>query len=282
MSYPYASWQPVHPGINESHTGNGPALTPLPPALVSSPLRRLRVARRRSNGRPAATLHFRPRADPSAPTFRADPTRSLRPDPSASPPPHRPLRIAPSASTAPHQCPEHRSAPGPAGRRVRLGSATRPFSALLFCRRGVLLSPVVRTSVRLVRTLFPAGHIRSRRLPAGQVPTTGRRGNGFPDRSAPVRLIGKPRSRRGSRVWRPRSAARKVRAFAGPGLHQAGPSSASPDPRAADDGPAGEVRPGVVWGSFTPGRQPHPAVPSSAATRFDQHVGCDTREEKPW
>ena len=49
---------------------------------------------------------------------------------------------------------------------------------------------------------------------------------------------------------RPRSAVREVRIFAGPGSHKAGPLLAALDPRAAGDGPAGSVRPGVVWGSI--------------------------------
>jgi hypothetical protein len=59
------------------------------------------------------------------------------------------------------------------------------------------------------------------------------------------------------------------------------------------DGPAGKVRPGVVWGSFTPGRlAQHGRCVFLRSDRFDtaidsaqesvsirQHVGCDTREE---
>src|SRR5690349_15562919 len=52
---------------------------------------------------------------------------------------------------------------------------------------------------------------------------------------------------------------------------KAGPSPAAPDPRVVGDGPAGMVRPGVVWGSFTPGRLAARGAASSSAAIGSTH-----------
>jgi hypothetical protein len=112
-------------------------------------------------------------------------------------------------------------------------------------------------------------------------------------------------SRRASRVRRPRSAARVVRAFAGPGLVQGRPSLAAPDPRwRATDPPAVPAGCGVgklrTWPACRratpagrpPGLRPPVGAPVPALCRSGMlrlppqrsvrptNVGCGTSEEK--
>ncbi len=155
-----------------------------------------------------------------------------------------------------------------------------PPRRLSFCRRRVLVSAVVRTDVRKV----------------------------FDPRRHPL-FIRERVSRRVSRLRHPRSAALR-----GPGIRGFGPRDKagrrSPPPTPGGGRRTRRQVAGRVWcgeASHPAGLQPglllpveprHPAclygrpagaasvwpvAPSSAAVRFDQHVGCGTGEEKrPW